>query len=63
MPIESSTHHHQWATRSSHITSEGLLRYQQCLCGRWQVVIAGEVAVVGDVIHAPRRSGRTPALR
>lgn len=30
---------HSWVTTSAHATSEGLLVYQRCHCGRWQVVV------------------------
>ncbi|MBB4742725.1 hypothetical protein BJY16_006184 [Actinoplanes octamycinicus] len=36
---------HAWQTRSTHPTSDGLVRYQSCsTCGRWRVIVvtAGE---------------------
>ncbi|WP_189330600.1 hypothetical protein [Actinoplanes ianthinogenes] len=31
---------HAWQTRSTHATSEGLVRYQSCACcGRWRLVV------------------------
>ncbi|MTD15872.1 hypothetical protein GIS00_18210 [Nakamurella sp. YIM 132087] len=30
---------HIWSTRSSHLTSDGLVRYQQCACGRQRVLL------------------------
>jgi hypothetical protein len=32
---------HFWRTRSTHTTSEGLVTYQSCACGRWRIVTAG----------------------
>ncbi|WP_329083697.1 MULTISPECIES: hypothetical protein [unclassified Streptosporangium] len=28
---------------SAHYSSEGVVRYSRCACGRWLVVVAGEV--------------------
>ena len=30
---------HTWQTRSRHSTSEGVVCYQHCHCGRWRVVL------------------------
>ena len=30
---------HTWQTRSCHSTSDGVVGYQRCRCGRWQVVV------------------------
>ena len=47
------THHrdpdhpgHFWRTRSSHATSEGLVSYQACPCGRWRILSAARTAEV-----------------
>ncbi len=29
---------HIWRTRSTHPTSEGLVTYQACACGRWRIL-------------------------
>ncbi|UYM06821.1 hypothetical protein [Solicola gregarius] len=31
---------HTWQPRSQHSTSEGLIVYEQCTCGRWRVTLA-----------------------
>lgn len=49
MPVQNTAHRHEWVTRSSHVTSDGLLRYRTCSCGRWSIVLASEAVVVGDV--------------
>ena len=40
----SATHHdearHSWHTHSSHATSEGVVTYQSCPCGRWRILAA-----------------------
>lgn len=45
-----ATHHqdksHLWRTRSTHATSEGLVTYQSCACGRWRIVTAGRDAEI-----------------
>lgn len=30
-------HGHRWTTRSRHRTSQGMISYQFCGCGRWRV--------------------------
>ena len=38
---------HFWHTRSTHATSEGLVTYQACPCGRWRILgpaTSGEIA-------------------
>jgi len=42
------SHHagHFWHTRSSHATSEGLVSYQACPCGRWRILTAARIAEV-----------------
>ena len=30
-------HVHQWMTRSQHRTSQGVVAYGYCACGRWRV--------------------------
>ncbi|WP_203898494.1 hypothetical protein [Virgisporangium aliadipatigenens] len=34
----SSSHRHDWQTRSRHRTSDGTVRYDRCRCGVWLVV-------------------------
>jgi hypothetical protein len=48
-----ATHHHDhqedghfWSTRSSHSTSEGVVTYQACPCGRWRILGAARVAEI-----------------
>ncbi|TCC50728.1 hypothetical protein E0H75_11125 [Kribbella capetownensis] len=36
-PMSILTHAHQWTTRSRHRTSEGVVGYDHCTCGRWRV--------------------------
>ncbi len=31
------THAHHWTTRSRHRTSQGVVAYADCVCGRWRV--------------------------
>jgi len=33
------THEHAWQTQSCHPTSDGVIRYQQCHCGSWRVLL------------------------
>jgi hypothetical protein len=37
-----STHQHSWQTSSSHRTSDGLVTYQSCRCGRWRILTAAD---------------------
>jgi hypothetical protein len=30
-------HEHAWQTRSCHRTSDGIVAYQRCRCGRWRL--------------------------
>lgn len=32
-------HEHHWTTESAHTTSEGLVTYQHCACGRRRVTL------------------------
>lgn len=49
-----TTHHHDhpndrahfWRARSSHVTSEGLVTYQSCTCGRWRILTGGHPEAV-----------------
>jgi hypothetical protein len=36
------TQAHQWETTSSHVTSEGWVRYQRCDCGVTRVLLNAE---------------------
>jgi len=41
--MNATQHHdqaHSWRTRSTHTTSEGLVTYQSCACGRWRILTA-----------------------
>ena len=38
-------HRHLWRTSSRHLTSEGVVGYQRCRCGRFRVLL-GEQAVI-----------------
>lgn len=31
-------HEHEWLTRSTHLTSEGAVTYQQCSCGVYRLL-------------------------
>ncbi|MFD6097334.1 hypothetical protein ACFVWN_14140 [Nocardiopsis flavescens] len=42
MPTE---HEHHWTTESAHSTSEGLVSYQHCACGRRRVTLAPAVTL------------------
>ncbi|WP_200863193.1 hypothetical protein [Rhodococcus ruber] len=33
-----TSHSHHWTEVSRHPTSEGVVRYQRCACGRWRLV-------------------------
>jgi hypothetical protein len=53
----SANHHHDhpdrehtWRTRSAHTTSEGLVSYQACSCGRWRILAAGRG---GEIARSP----------
>jgi hypothetical protein len=45
---------HHWETTSSHVTSEGWVRYQRCLCGETRVLLNSEPV---GMIHAAVRLG------
>jgi hypothetical protein len=36
------TAEHRWETTSSHVTSEGWVRYQRCACGSTRVLLGAE---------------------
>jgi hypothetical protein len=41
---------HRWQTASSHVTSEGWVRYQRCFCGAVRAVLNSEpVAHTSDL--------------
>jgi hypothetical protein len=45
---------HQWHTASSHRTSDGLVTYQRCRCGRWRIRINdGSDRVMAEVLRPP----------
>lgn len=48
---------HQWSTVSRHLTSEGLVSYQRCPCGRWRML--QDAVPVGS----PVRSSRTEPMK
>jgi hypothetical protein len=35
--MSAGIHAHHWTTRSRHRTSQGVITYDQCACGRWRV--------------------------
>lgn len=37
---------HFWRSRSSHATSEGVVTYQSCPCGRWRILTTAPLAEV-----------------
>ena len=42
---------HRWETTSSHVTSEGWVRYQRCACGSARVLLGAEpVGVAAGMI-------------
>jgi hypothetical protein len=47
---------HVWRTRSKHLTSEGLVSYQRCLCGAWRVFVTPGRELAGpDVVGGADR--------
>ena len=44
---------HFWRTASRHSTSEGVVSYQRCACGRWRVTVSGAPAQVYAVREEP----------
>jgi hypothetical protein len=38
-------HEHSWHTASRHPTSEGMVSYQRCGCGAWQVLVSAATVV------------------
>jgi len=42
MTVSPLPHRHHWEVRSAHLTSLGWVRYQQCVCGEWQVSVVRE---------------------
>ncbi len=55
---------HAFRTRSAHRTSEGIVRYEACLCGRWRIRLdaGGELAPGGGAVVAlSRRVGARAA--
>jgi hypothetical protein len=58
MPVDNTPHEHIWVTRSSHTTSDGLLRYQGCACGCWQIVIAPTAEPLPAIATATGRRQR-----
>ncbi len=44
---------HRWETTSSHVTSEGWVRYQRCACGSTRVLLGAEpIGVAAGMIPA-----------
>jgi hypothetical protein len=41
-PMTASLGSHRWETTSSHVTSDGWVRYQRCLCGLTRVLLNTE---------------------
>jgi hypothetical protein len=57
---------HRWTTTSSHLTSDGWVRYQRCLCGRTRILVNAEpIGVTAPSLAGdPGRDGtRYPAQR
>ncbi|MCT2583339.1 hypothetical protein [Actinophytocola gossypii] len=46
---------HRWETTSSHVTSDGWVRYQACLCGLTRVLLNAEPIGVAARNDPPRR--------
>jgi hypothetical protein len=38
-------HAHAWRHRSRHVTSDGVLSYQHCDCGRWRLLLGPDHVV------------------
>jgi hypothetical protein len=57
MSVSPLPHRHHWEVRSTHLTSEGRVRYQRCICGQWQVVVVPDVDPAGGATPV----GRVPA--
>jgi hypothetical protein len=50
---------HRWETTSSHVTSDGWVRYQQCACGLIRVLLNTEA--IGVAVTSNRRHPESPA--
>lgn len=48
---------HLWSLRSEHNTSEGVLRYFDCACGRWDVEL--QSVTVAEVRSVRRSTGES----
>ncbi|NCL77437.1 hypothetical protein [Rhodococcus sp. YH1] len=53
-----TSHRHHWTEVSRHPTSEGVVHYQRCACGRWHMVatplVADPIGVSATVPVTPR---------
>lgn len=56
------THAHHWTTRSRHRTSQGVVAYADCVCGRWRVNrdTTAQVELTLAVTSAEAARGRAP---
>jgi hypothetical protein len=45
---------HRWETMSSHVTSEGWVRYQRCPCGASRVLLGAEPIGAADGMISAR---------
>lgn len=45
---------HRWETTSSHVTSDGWVRYQRCGCGATRVLLNADPVSVGPIGSAAR---------
>lgn len=58
---------HTWRTRSRHDVSDGVVIYQSCHCGLWQIQFhpfsTHTAAIIADRIGAAWRPTEDPATR
>lgn len=52
-PMITISHTHRWATTSRHRTSEGVVAYEHCDCGRWRIRRDLTVGVEQTLVIAP----------
>jgi len=49
-----TSHQHSWHIRSTHPSSEGLVIYQGCVCGRHRILLADNDSAGIVQAHGPR---------
>jgi hypothetical protein len=50
-------HEHAWRTASRHPTSDGVVSYQRCACGAWQVLVSDLTCVAARLGRQARPLG------